>query len=337
MNRKRATRLSLDLLRGFRSAARHLSFTRAAQDLFVTQSAISREIKTLEEQLGQPLFRRVNRTLQLTPAGEGLYRIADETLTQLDAEVERITGAARLWRSLQRPGLHRCGWHLGYSASIARIPASTCGWWRATTSQSRARPARHCHSICVGGHRRSRQRTFSTAIYPACSPALANDKLHPIRTPADLAHHVRLDYESMRDGRRLSLWDFWFDKMKIPHVKPASTLQFPQYDQLVSAAIEGSGVGIAVLPHTAQHLHRKPCAFHSGWRQWRYSAFSTSSAARCCWTRGGRGVRRLALERGAQGCRTCASIRQRASGRRAPARKPQHFRKTKRSVSDSSA
>ncbi len=80
MNRKRAPRLSLDLLRGFRSAARHLSFTRAAQDLFVTQSAISREIKTLEEQLGQPLFRRVNRTLQLTPAGEELYRIADETL-----------------------------------------------------------------------------------------------------------------------------------------------------------------------------------------------------------------------------------------------------------------
>lgn len=134
MNRKKAPRLSLDLLRGFRSAARHLSFTRAAQDLFVTQSAISREIKTLEEQL---------------------------------------------------------------------------------------------------------------------------DKLHPIKTPADLAHHVRLDYESMRDGRRLSLWDFWFDKTKIPHVKPASTLQFPQYDQLVSAAIDGAGVGIAVLPHTAQHLQQK--------------------------------------------------------------------------------
>ena len=98
---------------------------------------------------------------------------------------------------------------------------------------------------------------FDCKIYPACSPALANDKLHPIKTPADLAHHVRLDYESMRDGRRLSLWDFWFDKTKIPPVKPASTLQFPQYDQLVSAAVDDGGVGIAVLPHTAQHLHQK--------------------------------------------------------------------------------
>jgi hypothetical protein len=62
MDRRRQQRLSLDLLRGFRAAARHLSFTRAAHELFVAQPAISREVRTLEEQLGQPLFRRVNRT-----------------------------------------------------------------------------------------------------------------------------------------------------------------------------------------------------------------------------------------------------------------------------------
>jgi hypothetical protein len=61
MDKRRLPRLSLDLLRGFRVAARHLSFTRAAQELFVTQSAISREVKTLEEQIGQPLFHRTHR------------------------------------------------------------------------------------------------------------------------------------------------------------------------------------------------------------------------------------------------------------------------------------
>jgi LysR family transcriptional regulator, glycine cleavage system transcriptional activator len=80
MNRRRPLRLSLDLLRGFRVAARHLSFTRAAQELFVTPSAISREIKTLESQLGQRLFHRVNRALRLTRAGADLYRVTDETL-----------------------------------------------------------------------------------------------------------------------------------------------------------------------------------------------------------------------------------------------------------------
>ena len=66
-------------LRGFRAAARHLSLTRAAQELFVTQSAISR--KTLEDQLGKPLCRRVNRGLQLTPAGEELYRVTEAAAT----------------------------------------------------------------------------------------------------------------------------------------------------------------------------------------------------------------------------------------------------------------
>ena len=259
MNRKRAPRLSLDLLRGFRSAARHLSFTRAAQDLFVTQSAISREIKTLEEQLGQPLFRRVNRTLQLTPAGEGLYRIADETLTQLDAEVERITGASKVVTVTTTTALAS----LWLAPRLQRFNRAHPGIdVRVVASNDKPNLERDQLDIAIrfvlaGTDVPDSEPVFDCNIYPACSPALANDKLHPVRTPADLAHHVRLDYESVWDRRRVSLWDFWFDAMKITRVKPASTLRFPQYDQLVAAAIDDAGVGIAVLPHTAQHLHQK--------------------------------------------------------------------------------
>jgi LysR family glycine cleavage system transcriptional activator len=95
MHKHRNVRLSLDLLRGFRVAAVHLSFTRAAQELSVTQSAIRREVRTLEQQLGQPLFHRVNRALQLTRAGEELFRAADEALALVDAAAERIAGPAR--------------------------------------------------------------------------------------------------------------------------------------------------------------------------------------------------------------------------------------------------
>ena len=84
MHKRRPPRLSLDLLRGFEAAARHSSFTRAAEELFLTQSAISREIKTLEEQLGQPLFARVNRGLSLTSAGQELYRGVREGLQLID-------------------------------------------------------------------------------------------------------------------------------------------------------------------------------------------------------------------------------------------------------------
>ena len=65
---------------------------------------------------------------------------------------------------------------------------------------------------------------------------------------------MRLDYETVRDGRVLSEWDFWFDAMKSRAVAPASTLRFPQFDQWIPAAIEGAGVAIGVLPHLTQQL-----------------------------------------------------------------------------------
>jgi DNA-binding transcriptional LysR family regulator len=74
MQKRRGPRLSLDLLRGFRAAARNLSFTRAAQDLHVTQSAISREIKTLADQIGKPLFRRVQRARRPARGAAGFMR-----------------------------------------------------------------------------------------------------------------------------------------------------------------------------------------------------------------------------------------------------------------------
>ena len=86
-------RLSLDLLRAFCAAATHLSFTRAARDQFVTPSAISHAIHTLEKQLGQPLFCRVNRALKLTHAGEALYRACSEALELIDSAADRLVGS----------------------------------------------------------------------------------------------------------------------------------------------------------------------------------------------------------------------------------------------------
>src|SRR5512135_369885 len=85
---------SLDLLKGFEAAARHLSFTRAANELALTQSAVSREVKTLEDQLGQPLFDRINRGLRLTPAGQALHRAVGEALKLIDEATDRIGSSA---------------------------------------------------------------------------------------------------------------------------------------------------------------------------------------------------------------------------------------------------
>ncbi|HWH46663.1 MAG TPA: LysR family transcriptional regulator, partial [Burkholderiales bacterium] len=81
---------SLDFFRGFEAAARHLSFTKAAEELFVTQSAVSRQIQALENRLGVRLFLRRNRGLALTEAGEQMWRAVDSVLRTLHQAVEQV-------------------------------------------------------------------------------------------------------------------------------------------------------------------------------------------------------------------------------------------------------
>jgi LysR family glycine cleavage system transcriptional activator len=256
MDKRRHPRLSLDLLRGFRVAARHLSFTRAAQELFVTQSAISREIKTLEEQIGRPLFHRVHRALQLTRAGEELYRAADEALKQLDAVTDRLSGSARALTVTTTSALASL-WLAPRLSRFNRLRPEIDV--RIVSSNDKPDLERDQLDIAIrfvaaGADSPNAEQLITCESFPVCSPALAGDPARPLRTPADLAAHVRLDYETVRDGRRLSEWDFWFNAMKIRAVEPASTLRFPQFDQWIPAAIEGAGVAIGVLPHLTQQF-----------------------------------------------------------------------------------
>ena len=81
---------SLDLLEGFEAAARHLSFTKAGEELFLTQSAVSRQIKDLEDQLGAALFHRRHRALTLTEAGQQFYAATAQVLTTMRAATSRL-------------------------------------------------------------------------------------------------------------------------------------------------------------------------------------------------------------------------------------------------------
>src|SRR5919106_449987 len=84
----------LDLLQGFEAAARTLSFTKAAEELCITQSAVSRQIRALEEHLGVPLFQRRPRSLTLTEQGVALQRAAAELLERLQEATDRLRASA---------------------------------------------------------------------------------------------------------------------------------------------------------------------------------------------------------------------------------------------------
>lgn len=250
----RAPRLSLDLLRAFRAAAAHLSFTRAAQEQSVTQSAISRAVRTLEEQLGQPLFHRVNRALRLTHAGESLYRAADEALALIDATTDRLAGSelrvavtttaalASLWLVPKLPAFARR--HPGTDVRIAAT--------NDRVDLEREHLDLAIHFVPPWEAVPGVAPLVNYLQFPVCSPALA--RRTPLRTPADLARHVRLDFETILYGRPWYDWERWADAMSVRALVPASTMRFSHYDQVIQAAIEGAGVAIGKWPHLARQL-----------------------------------------------------------------------------------
>lgn len=256
MDSQRDPRLSLDLLRGFRAAARHLSFTRAARELFVTQPAISREIRTLEEQLGTPLFHRANRALKLTQAGEDLYRAVDEALALIDAASRRVAGRGRtlaitttvpfasLWLAPRLPRFT----HLHPDVEI-RLAASDD-----VLDLEREHVDLAIRHVLPGADAPGGECLFDYESFPVCAPKLARDRRRPLRTSADLARHVLLDLETASNGRPWYDWQHWFDAMRLRAPRPAGSLRFSHYDQVVEAAIAGSGVAIGKRPHLERQL-----------------------------------------------------------------------------------
>jgi len=256
MDRQRTPRLSLDLLRGFRAAARHLSFTHAAHELFVTQSAVSHQVKALEEQLGQLLFRRVNRALQLTAAGAELFRAVDEALGLIDTATQRlvdplrtlaVTTTVALASTWLVPRLR--GFQRAHPEIDLRVVASNDMIdlkrehidvaLRFATLQMPTPPG---------------EKLFDYLQFPVCSPAVARSRSRPLRAVADLADHVLIDLETIVYGRVWYDWEQWLGAMHLRNVHGTGWMRLSHYDQVIEAARKGGGVAIGKWPHLSDHL-----------------------------------------------------------------------------------
>ncbi|MGB8893191.1 MAG: LysR substrate-binding domain-containing protein [Pseudolabrys sp.] len=257
-SKRRRPRLSLDLLKGFEAAARHLSFTHAAKELSLTQSAVSREIKTLEDQLGKPLFTRINRGLRLTDAGHVLYRAVGEALTLIDEATDRlaaprggetltVTTSVPLASMWLVPKLRRFV-QLHPKVDVRSVAVAENVDLERERFDIAIRWAPPSSTVLSG------EPLFNMEIFPVCSPTLVRDRARPLRTPADLANHVLLDLEMVTNRGPWSDWGPWLDAMKLGDLRPAGTLRFSHYDQVIQAAIDGSGVAIGRYPHNTRHL-----------------------------------------------------------------------------------
>lgn len=240
---------SLDALKGFDAAARHLSFTRAAGELSLTQSAISRQVQTLEEQLGVRLFARGVRKLTLTPEGERLHRAAAQALADL-AEVcaglragqrrARVTvsaaiGVAALWL-VPRLGT----FHERHPDVDVRLSADNRMVDLAREEVDVA--LRYGPPELMPP---DAQLLFDEVVFPVAAPAVARD-FPPAPTAADLATVTLLAYTGeMTPGLD---WSPWLVSLGLEKARPRAVIQFNQYDQLIRAAVDGQGLALGRGP-----------------------------------------------------------------------------------------
>jgi DNA-binding transcriptional LysR family regulator len=247
MHRKRFNLPPLDLIQGFEAAARSLSFTKAAEELSLTQSAISRQIRALEDSLGVALFERRPRSLALTEEGRTLYRVAAEALERLQEAASRLRamasvphltvsttgGFASLWlipRLRTFTVLHP-DVDVRISATYKTVDLERSG---VDVAVRYCKPEEAPEGVI---------RLFDEEVFPVCSPALQADGTRPLREISGLAHHSLLYMDHASDHMD---WDTWLAAHGHAGLKPAASMRFDTYEQMIGAAVAGQGVAMGI-------------------------------------------------------------------------------------------
>lgn len=237
----------LQLLTAFEAAARHLSFTQAAEERFVTQSAMSRQIRALEEELGVDLFERRHRALALTEDGQRLHAACASALNTLRVAVRAVRephqrqllaltttpGFASLWLIPRLPAFTRAhpGIDLRLDAGLGNRNLASEGFDLAI----RYSPL---------GATQGRQ-LFGESMLPVCGSGLGLR----LDSPGDLAHHtlLHLAMDGDSSGRPVE-WQPWLSAMGQADLQPAAWVSFSSYADVMAAAAAGQGVALGRRP-----------------------------------------------------------------------------------------
>ncbi|PPE69089.1 LysR family transcriptional regulator [Caldimonas thermodepolymerans] len=231
--------LPLNALRAFEASARHLSFTRAAIELNVTQSAVSAQVKNLEERLGVSLFRRLPRGLALTDEGHALLPMLSETFARIGAVLEQFRdGRLREVLTVAVVGTFAVGWLIPRLEAFHRDHPFVD--LRLLTHNNRVDLAGEGldYAIRFGDgawHGTHAEPLMDAPLSPVCTPEIAAR----LREPADLAR------ETLLRSYRTDEWARWFGAAGVA----PPLLRGPVFDSSVTmAAAAMQGLGVALLP-----------------------------------------------------------------------------------------
>jgi LysR family transcriptional regulator, glycine cleavage system transcriptional activator len=238
----------LSSLRAFEAAARHMSFSKAAEELFVTPAAISHQIHALEQDLGVRLFHRLNRSIELSASGRVLLPGLVEAFAEIRASVRRLrahndTGSltmtaspsfAAKWLVLR---LHR------FQERCAEIDV------RISATDEVVDLTKGDFDIAIrygSGHYPGLdvELLFTNEVFPACGPQLLA-KGPPLRSPDDLRHHALIHDQAIERDPLVPTWPMWLKAAGVKDVPPTAGLSFNNMSLPLDAAIAGHGVVLA--------------------------------------------------------------------------------------------
>ncbi|WP_284614721.1 LysR substrate-binding domain-containing protein [Aquabacterium humicola] len=246
----------LDLLRTFEAAARHASFTRAADELALTQSAVSRQVQLLEEGLGVTLFTRRHRAIELTEAGRVMQRAVDDVMERLRDATARIRNAQR-----REPLSITCTAGFASLWLIPRLARFTAAHpaidVRVSATHEMMDLERSGIDVAVRFipvAQGQGKPLFEETLLPVCAPSLLRDRSRPLKVPADLENHTLLAVEAYVDESLMTDWAPWLVAMGLPELRMRNALRFSQYTDALAAAVAGQGVVIGRLPLLAPKI-----------------------------------------------------------------------------------
>lgn len=239
----------LNALKVFEAAARHLSFTKAADELHVTPGAVSQQIKALEDYVGGRLFRRTKRALLLTDAAQASLPILREAFDKLE-EASRILTARGDSRRLTisvAPSLAAKWLVPRLDRFHERMPEIEV-WISADMEVVDFAVDDVDLAIRYGAGRYPGLETellMEESILPVCSPRLLQGA-NPLRTPHDLAHHPLLhDGSPDQDDMANTNWAMWLKAASVCDVDAKRGAKFNQSSLVIEAAVAGKGVALA--------------------------------------------------------------------------------------------
>jgi len=258
-NHLRTRPIAVGHLRAFEAVARHLNFRAAAEELSLTQSAVSRQIQAMEEEVGVPLFLRHTRAVELTAAGAQLLRAVLPSLERMDSTVRLIRRSAgrksvtiSTWASFASmwliPRLE--DFQSAHPDIDIRIDASDVPVDMETADVDVA--LRYARPTQVPPQA---IRLFGEQLTPVASPWLLKSG-HPLKKGTDLVHFGLIEASDSHRTQNLEwlTWRRWLDTHHFKNLEPKRWLYFNYAHQIAQAALTGQGLALARMPLVADSL-----------------------------------------------------------------------------------